>query len=242
MKSNDLQSLTWDEAKSCINSASVVVIPLGAQSKEHGLHLPLNTDWLMAEELKRLIESRVSVVFAPTINYAYYPAMVEYPGTVSLGYETMIAMTSDICRSFNKFGVRKFYILNTGISTLKPLQSASEALLHDNVLLRFTDLNKILKSLKVKIEEQQGGGHADEIETSIMLALKPEIVKMQKAQKDFTGTAEGPLSPNKDGSGVYSPTGAWGDPTLASKEKGRQLVDALVTGIISEIEELAKTI
>ena len=242
MKSKDLQSLTWDEAKSCINSNSVIVIPLGAQSKEHGLHLPLNTDWLMAEELKKLIKSRVSVVFAPTINYGYYPAMVEYPGTVSLGYETMMGMISDICHGFNRFGVRKFYILNTGISTLKPLRSVSDTLLHENIVLRFTDLNKILKPIKETIEEQDGGGHADEIETSIMLVLKPDIVKMQKATRDFTGAGEGPLSPNKDVAGVYSPTGAWGDPTFASKEKGRKLVDALVTGITSEIDELTKTI
>ncbi len=241
MKSNDLQFLTWDEAKNCLNKESVVVVPLGAQCKEHGHHLPLNTDWLMAQELKKRIESKVSAVFAPVINYAYYPAMTKYPGTVSLGYETMIGMVSDICHSFKNFGVRKFYILNTGISTLKPLRSASEALLHEDIILRYTDLNKLLQSIKNSIEEQEGGGHADEIETSIMLELKPEIVKMQKAVKDFTGSGEGPLSPINDGTGVYSVTGSWGDPSLASKEKGRKLVEALVTGIISEINQLTNS-
>lgn len=186
--------------------------------------------------------NQVSAIFAPTINYAYYPAMVEYPGTVSLSYETTLGMISDICHSFNKFGVRKFYILNTGISTLKPLKLVSETLLHENIFLRFTDLNKILDPLKKSIQQQEGGGHADEIETSIMLVLKPDIVNMQKAQKDFSGSGEGPLSPNSDGSRVYSPTGAWGDPTLASLEKGKKLVDSLVSGIVSEIDELAKII
>lgn len=240
MKSNDLQSLTWDEARKCLNSDSIVVIPLGAQCKEHGFHLPLNTDWIMAEELKNRIQSHVSVTFAPTINYAYYPAMVKYPGTVSLGYETMISMISDICHSFKQFGVRKFYVLNTGISTLKPLQSAADVLLQERVVLRFTDLNRILQPLKKLLEEQNGGGHADEIETSIMLVLKPEVVNMQKAVKDFTGAGDGPLTPVNDGSGIYSPTGTWGDPSLATKEKGQKIVDALVGGIISELKELER--
>ncbi len=241
MKSKDLQYLTWDQAKNCLNASSVVVIPLGAQCKEHGLHLPLNTDFIMAEELKKLVASQVEAVFAPTINYAYYPAMVKYPGTVSLSYETTIGMISDICLSFKNFSVRKFYILNTGISTLKPLKSAADQLAHENIILRYTDLNKLLEPGKKIIEQQEGGGHADEIETSIMLALKSEIVQMQKAKKDFTGSGGGPLSPIEDGSGVYSPTGAWGDPTLASIEKGKKLTDALVSGIVSEIHQLSKS-
>jgi creatinine amidohydrolase len=241
MKSKDLQYLTWEQAKNCLNASSVVVIPLGAQCKEHGLHLPLNTDFVMAEELKKLVASQVEVVFAPTINYAYYPAMIKYPGTVSLSYETTIGMISDICFSFKKFSVRKFYILNTGISTLKPLKSLADQLAHENIILRYTDLNKVLEPVRKIIEQQDGGGHADEIETSIMLALKPEIVQMQKAKKDFTGSGGGPLSPIDDGSGVYSPTGAWGDPTLASVEKGRKLTDALVSGIVSEIHQLSKS-
>ncbi len=238
MKSKDLQFLTWDQAKNCLNASSVVVIPLGAQSKEHGLHLPLNTDFVMAEELKKRVIGQVEAIFAPIINYAYYPAMIKYPGTVSLSYETTIGMISDICLSFKNFSVRKFYILNTGISTLKPLKSAADQLAHEGVILRYTDLNKILEPVKKVVEQQEGGGHADEIETSIMLALKSEIVQMQKAKNDFTGSGGGPLSPINDGSGVYSPTGAWGDPSLASVEKGKILTDALVSGIVSEINAL----
>ncbi len=238
MKSKDLQFLTWDEAKKVLNSSSVVVIPLGAQCKEHGHHLPLNTDWLMAQELKKLVEPQVEAVFAPTLNYSYYPAMEKYPGTVSLGYDTTIGLISDICHSFARFAVKKFYVLNTGISTLKPLKSASERLEQENIILQYSDLGKILGSVKTKIEEQEGGGHADEIETSIMLVLAKDVVNMKKAKKDFSSSGQGPLTPTDDGSGVYSPTGAWGDPSLATIEKGKKLVDELVLGITKEIRDL----
>lgn len=238
MKSKNLQFLTWSEAKDLLNSQSVLVVPLGAQCKEHGHHLPLNTDWLMAEALKKEIEGLVDAVFAPTINYSYYPNMVKYPGTVSLGYDTTIGMVTDICNSFARFGVRKFYILNTGISTLKPLKSVAERLGQENIVLTYTDLNKILCEVQRKIQEQEGGGHADEVETSIMLSLCPQVVDMKKARKDFSGAGAGQLTPVEDGSGVYSPTGAWGDPRLATNDKGKKLVDALVKGIVKEIKDL----
>lgn len=238
MKSRDLQSLTWDEAKNVLNSSTVMVIPLGAQCKEHGHHLPLNTDWLFAEGLKKAVETQVEAVFAPTLNYSYYPAMVKYPGTASLSYDTTIGMITDICNSFARFGVTKFYVLNTGISTLKPLKSAAERLEQERIALCYSDLNKLLDRTKSEIQEQEGGGHADEIETSIMMVLAPDVVKMEKAKKDFSGDGDGPLTPVDDGSGVFSPTGTWGDPSLATVEKGRKLVDALTKGIIKEINEL----
>src|ERR1044071_7203573 len=83
-----LEDITWKEAESLLTSSAVVVIPLGAQCKEHGLHLKLKNDWLIAEYLKRRIREQLAVVIAPTINYSFYPAMVDYPGTVSLRSDT----------------------------------------------------------------------------------------------------------------------------------------------------------
>ncbi|HTL12188.1 MAG TPA: creatininase family protein, partial [Bdellovibrionota bacterium] len=82
----------------------------------------------------------------------------------------------------------------------------------------------------------------DEAETSMMMVLAPEIVNMAKAKKDF---APGPgyltRVPGKKGT-VYSPTGAWGDPTLATLEKGHKIVDARVKTIVREVEALMKRV
>ncbi len=221
-----------------LNEKTVVVIPIGAQSKEHGHHLPLNNDFLMAEYLKQSIAQRLPVLIAPTINYSFYPAMAEYPGSVSLKIETASAMFIDIVKSFARFGPKHFYFLNTGISTIRPLKSAAEELAREHLVVAYTDLRILLNKVREEVEEQDGGTHADEIETSIMLFMAPEIVNMDRAICDYHGDAPGPLSRERRPDTVYSPTGAWGDPTKASREKGERLVKALIDGIADDINRL----
>jgi creatinine amidohydrolase len=233
-----LEKLTWKEAEAALTKSAVVVIPLGAQAKEHGLHLRLGNDFLMAEYLKREVAKRLPVVIAPTINYSYYPAFTEYAGSISLSLETARAMFVEIVRSLAAFGPRHFYFLNTGISTVRPLEAAARELEQEGVNVSYMDLRIVLQSARVQLEEQPGGSHADEIETSIMLVAAPETVDMAKAACDFHGDAAGPLSPEHRQGAIYSPTGAWGDPTKASLEKGRVLVTALIDGIVFDITRL----
>src|SRR5580704_285585 len=85
-----LETLSWDEAEHVLAPDTVVVIPLGAESKEHGRHLQLNNDFLMAEYLKKRVlgSAQQDTIIAPTINYSFYPAFLEYPGSTSLSMET----------------------------------------------------------------------------------------------------------------------------------------------------------
>ena len=233
-----LETLSWDEAEHVLTPDTVVVIALGAESKEHGRHLQLNNDFLMAEYLKKraLASAPQDVVVAPTINYSFYPAFLEYPGSTSLSMDTARAMITDIIHSLAHYGPRRFYILNTGISTLKPLGQAAAELANDGIVLRYTDLTKddpVEKKLR-----QSGGTHADEIETSMMLYIAPESVRMKKAARDLNPNQPGGLTRDPQGKGTYSPTGAWGDPTLATREKGQAVVESLVSTILKDISDL----
>jgi creatinine amidohydrolase len=233
-----LETLSWDEAERVLAPDAVVVIALGAESKEHGRHLQLNNDFLMAEYLKKrvLASAPQNVVVAPTINYSYYPAFLEYPGSTSLSMDTACAMITDITRSIAHYGPRRFYILNTGISTLRPLAQAAAELATEGIVLHYTDLTKddpVEKRLR-----QSGGTHADEIETSMMLYIAPETVRMKKAARDLNPNQPGGLTRDPQGKGTYSPTGAWGDPTLATREKGHAVVESLVTAILRDIDDL----
>ncbi|MCA9803116.1 MAG: creatininase family protein [Cyanobacteria bacterium HKST-UBA02] len=237
----ELENLTWKEAEKALAEHPVVVIPLGGSLKEHGLHLPLNNDWILAEYLKNEVSRRLPVLLAPTISHSYYPAMVDYPGTVSLSIETAAALIEEICTSLGRFGPRKFYILNTGISTQRPLERARERLSAAGIELAYTDLDSFLEPVAETFREQAGGSHADEIETSMMLHIAPDIVHLERAVPDFHGDAPGPLRRDLDQSqpGVYSPTGAFGDPTLATAWKGEKLLTALVQGILEDIRKLS---
>jgi uncharacterized protein (TIGR02246 family) len=87
--------------------------------------------------------------------------------------------------------------------------------------------------------QQPGGSHADEIETSMMLYIDPASVEMTKAARDYNPSpAGGRLTRTPGGRGTYSPTGAYGDPSLATTAKGRTITEALLTGILDDIEQL----
>jgi len=235
-----LEDLTWVEAEKVLGPETVVVIPIGAAAKEHGPHLKLKNDLILAEYLKRRVLSSANVVVAPTVNYHFYPAFVEYPGSTTLRLETARDLMVDICRSLARHGPRRFYALNTGVSTVRALEPAAKMLAQDGILLRYTDLLAVLGPVEKAVARQEGGTHADEIETSMILYMEPGAVDMTKAVKDYRpGT--GRLTRDPKGEGTYSPSGVWGDPTLATREKGAKVVEALVAGLLKEIEELRST-
>jgi creatinine amidohydrolase len=236
-----LENQTWLEAEKLLTPATVVVFPLGAEAKEHGPHLKLNNDWLMAEYLKKRVLAVSNVVIAPTINYSFYPAFLEYPGSTSLRLETARDVIVDLCRTLAHYGPRRFYVINTGVSTLEPLKLAAELLKQEGIVLRYTDILSITEPVEKAVSQQQGGTHADEIETSMMLYIAPVSVDMKKAVKDYNPDRPGPLVRNPKEEGTYSPTGIWGDPTLATREKGRKITEAFVLGILAEIEEVRRS-
>lgn len=234
-----LEDLTWLEAEKVLTSNTVVTIPLGAEAKEHGPHLKLKNDWLMAEYLKTRVLERADVVMAPTINYNFYPAFIEYPGSTSLRLGTARDLIVDICRSLARHGPRRFYVINTGVSTADALKPAAQILANEGILLRYTDVMTVTEQVEKSVSKQEGGSHADEIETSMMLYVAPGSVDMKKAVKDYHPTkGKGRLTRDPNANGTYSPTGIWGDPTLATLEKGRIVTEALVDATLKEIEDL----
>ncbi len=236
-----LEELTWYEAEKLLTPETVVVIPIGAAAKEHGPHLKLKNDLILAEYLKKRVLEKANVVIAPTVNYHFYPAFVEYPGSTSLRLATARDVIIDICRSLARFGPRRFYALNTGVSTVRALKPAVDSLAAQGLILHFTDLLKTLGPIEKEVSQQEGGTHADEIETSMILYMEPAAVDMSKAVKDYSARGAGGLTRDPNGKGTYSPTGVWGDATLATREKGEKVVEELVKALLLEIETLRNT-
>jgi creatinine amidohydrolase len=235
-----LRDLSWLEAEKVLTPERVVVLPIGAAAKEHGPHLRLDNDERLAEGYARLVAARADVVVAPTLTFHFYPAFVEYPGSTTLRLETARDLTVDVVRSLARHGPRRFYALNTGVSTVRALAPAAETLAAEGISFRYTDVLASLAPIEKAVMQQEGGTHADEIETSIMLVLAPDRVDMTKATRDYSPVGTGGLTRDPRGKGTYSPTGTWGDPTLATADKGRIVVDAFVRAVLAEIEELRR--
>ena len=232
-----LGNLTWVEAREKLKPETIVMIPLGAESKEHGPHLRLANDAFMACALSLQVTQKSDVILAPIINYSYYPAFVEYAGSTSLRLETARDLVVDVVRSLAHCGPRRFYVLNTGVSTVKPLEAARDLLAAEGITLAFTDILAATKPACAEVEQQPEGSHADEIETSMMLALAEWTVDMKKATKDFP-KGPGPLSPDPAAGACCSPSGIYGDATLATKAKGEKIVECVVKSILADIEKL----
>lgn len=230
-----LETLSWVGAEKWLARNPVVIIPLGAAAKEHGPHLPLNNDALIANWLAEEIRQRLPVVVAPLVNASFYPAFVEYPGSISLRLETARDLILDTCNSLASFGVSRFYVVNTGLSTLRPLEQL-HSLLAAEIRFDYLNLDEALRTLPENLLEQEYGSHADEHETSLMLHIAPEVVDMSLAVDDGS-QGEGRLT-RSQGRGTWSRSGVFGQATLATAEKGRVIAQALLRKALAQIENL----
>src|SRR5262249_10187420 len=119
-----LEDLTWPEADARFRAGAIVVVPVGAAAKEHGRHLPLSTDALVARELARRVAEELPVLVAPVVSFGYYPAFVGYPGSQHLRAETFVALLTDVFVGLIRQGVTRIAVINTGVSTEAPLRIA----------------------------------------------------------------------------------------------------------------------
>jgi len=228
-----LETLSWVEAERYFAANPVVVIPLGAAAKEHGPHLPLNNDAIIAAWLADQVCRLRPVVIAPLINASYYPAFVDYPGSISLRAETARDVIIDSCNSLARFGLTRFYVLNTGLSTLGPL-AAARSVLGEKLVFEYLVLDKALQTLPSGLLAQGYGSHADEAETSLMLHIAPDVVDMSLAVDDGI-EGEGRLTRQR-GEGLWSQSGVYGQATLASADKGRSIADHLLQHCLQSID------
>src|SRR6185437_6041495 len=230
----------WPDAQTALTESSVVVIPLGLGAAEEGPHMRLNSGERLARYLASRVQSAPAVAVASAMPYHFSPAFAEYPGSASLSRTVARDMTVEIVRSYAKYGPRRFYVLNTAATSMAPLSAAAQVLANDGILLGYTDPRYYLSRAAATLRQRMAGdaAHADEIDTSIMLYVDPAAVDMTKAVAEYGGGTGTVLTRKEGASGVYSASGVVGDPTAATKEKGRALVDALVNGALDDIDKL----
>ena len=229
---NEVAGLTWDKIKQRLAEGAGAILPIGAGAKQHGLHMPMATDQLFAAHFSRALAERVDALIWPTLTYGAYPAFVAYAGSVSLSNQTFQAVVAEIADALVGFGAKRVLILDTGLSTIAPVAAAigvSREPSRVRHLKVFTGPR--FEATVHALKQPPYGSHADEMETSLMLAIAPELVDMARAEASpFSpgGPSPGALSPDDPASPNYAPSGSFGDPTLASAEKGERLRTAIL--------------
>ncbi|MBS0288884.1 MAG: creatininase family protein [Proteobacteria bacterium] len=225
MQNKKMAELTWPEIEFAFKKNWIVVIPLGAVCKEHGYHLPMNTDLILAEKLADHVQANYqNILIAPSITESYFPSFTQYPGSCSLTLNTATNLIVQRCALWYQQGAKRFYVINNGVSTNQPLKLAKATLEKSylNLQLEYLDLASLHEDPRIKsILKQKRGTHADELETSIMMHIAPHLVQLEKAIPEANLNKPGPLTRDVNATDkTISISGVWGDPTLACKEKG----------------------
>lgn len=239
-----LEALTWKEAEPLLRADPLVVLPVGAGAKEHGPHLPLGTDRILADYLARRLAERVAAIVMPTVTYGYYPHFTEVPGSTHLEAATFAALVTETILSVRRHGPRRFFVLNTGVSTFPALEVVARDLeRRHGLLVGVTRIEELGRSRITGVLQQRAGSHADEHETSLLLAIAPEVVRRGLARAEFPERPRPPAtfvpaSIRVTGDGRVSGGGVYGDPTLATGEKGTIIAEAMVEDLVIAAEAL----
>jgi len=232
-----VENHSWPEVDSALAKNAIAILPIAASCKEHGRHMPMSTDYIQAEWLIEQLIARINAVVWPTVGYGYYPAFVDYPGSCSLNETTFKKVVLQIAEGIIKSGAKRLFILNTGISTIEPLQNTIDSLKSSSSISLINIYSgKKFCEVEKKIKKQVRGSHADEIETSIMLAIAEDKVNMNLADTNTEKKQAGPLNRTHKDQPNYSPSGVYGDARLASKEKGKLLIEAILEDVLEDLD------
>lgn len=242
-----LGEMTWPEARARFKEVDVALLPVGA-IEQHGPHLPLDTDAFDAEYLANAVANACSdpkPVVLPMIPYGVSYHHDEFSGTISIGNDTLARMVYEIGMSAARNGVTKLVIINGHGGNEPSLNFAAQQINRDAHIFVCVDTGETSDVDVYSMIETPNDVHAGEIETSTSLALRPELVHMERAEKlvpkfssrylDFT---------SKRGISWYaftkriSQSGVMGDPTKASAEKGRKMWEVMTRHLVTFVDVL----
>lgn len=234
-------------------NGSVMVVPVGSV-EQHGHHLPVGTDTILvntigATAIERLED--VPALMTPPVWSGYSPHHRSLGGTLSLEFETLLHVIEQVAATGLENGFDAILLLN-GHGGNTPLIDGATSTIgvdHPEVEALGTTYFALADSFVDEIRESEPGGmaHGGEFETSLMLHFHPDLVKTDRLEGEYLDEpyvdghddmfASGPLAVYREFE-AYSSSGAIGDPTLATAEKGRQLADRLAEKLASILRSI----
>ena len=248
---------TWQELRELGKRDDLVVVIPTATLEDHGYHLPIDTDVRLVNAIaeRAVRASGGKALLFPTQVHGYTPHHLDFPGSVTLRWNVFVEALVDQGRSLCRHGFDRILIVN-GHGSNQPLVDIAARLINLEHRHAVCGSCFYLQSergkqtiAEVRDSEFPGGmAHACELETSIYLALEPDLVQMDKAVREipdwdsehvWLDWSDGPLSVWPHWSGL-SRSGVVGDATLATREKGEALLSAAVDEIGEFIAEMAR--
>lgn len=242
-----LAELTWPEAERRLAEVDIALLPVGA-IEQHGYHLPLDTDSFDADHICREVARRCKAprpLVLPLIPYGVSYHHQDFPGTLSVGPETLARFVYEVGMSAAHNGVSKLVIINGHGGNMATLQYAAQMINRDAHIFTCVDTGETSDADVAKLAETRADVHAGEIETSTSLATRPELVDVTRLEKFVPRFSSHYLDFSSEyGVEWYahtsriSPSGVLGDPTKATVEKGRAMMELMIEHLVSFVEGL----
>lgn len=247
-----LFNLTWEET-SQLDREMIVVVPLGSV-EQHSHHLPLGTDSILVEEIAQRLEKRIParVLLTPTVWLGCSKHHMDFSGSLTAETATFLRVGEEVVESLAQHGFRKFILLNGhGGNTSKIAVMVESLRYRPGPILKVVGVtywHLIREEIKSIRETPLGGmGHSCELETSMMLACRPELVRRDRIEADgpshrsefeemdmFAGSSVAMAKPFRE----ITRHGGFGDPTSASSQKGEQIFEAVVAKLLRLVDEI----
>jgi creatinine amidohydrolase len=255
MKKSYLLEMTWEEFRDVVDEKTVVLVPMGSTELE-GPHLPLGVDTIVAEGIAQRLSGENGVVIGPVLPIGYSKWFGPFPGTISLEQETLTQVLSEYCACLLRHGIKRIVFLNSHRGNNACIDHVARTLvLEQPVRVAMLSIWKTVNDL-IAGKDLIGEGrftHAGEVMTSVILALRPDLVDNGKIQPDIAKSPKGSGFRVRNSLGetefqgsiqmLYqhiedvTDTGVFGDPTRASAEKGEQVLNLITDYVKAFLRE-----
>lgn len=243
------EELSWPEVEELSTQEKIVLIPVGAV-EQHGPHNPTGLDTMVAVEIAERVAEKVGAIMLPPIYYGESSILGDWPGTITLRPKTVLNILKDICNSLIELGFNKIVFVNGHGGNDPLLRLVVDEMTRKGVMVAAASWWSLAISEIGKIREVESiSAHAEEVETSLILATKYGIlVKMENAIREYSEVPKyykGALA----GGGKIMVKWNWrlsksgiiaGDATLATKEKGKKMLEAVVNNLVAFLREIEK--
>lgn len=241
-----LRNMTWLEAKESLAEVRFALLPIGA-IEQHGPHLPVDTDAIIAEYLGCRVAKALRGLLLPVMSYGASWSLRQFPGTISLSPQTIVSFICDVSDSLYRHGLTWLMVLNCHLGNAASLKEAERSL-RDRpggriAILNLPGLEKASEDVCTTPRWHPAYLHSCEVETSIMLAIDPRSCHMERAVREYPEVPPY-LSAVSVPWDQITNTGVIGDATVATAEKGRYIVEKVLAAscdvilrLLDDVEE-----
>jgi creatinine amidohydrolase len=229
----NLAEMNWQQAQAAFAKTNLAIIPTGAV-EVYGPHLPLGSDGIVAQDLARKLAARVGAIVAPFVPVSDSRSLLSFPGTLTVSPATFRAYLKDLSTSLVHWGIRRILFINGHATSVAIVTDLGLELAASGVRVAQVDYWRVIAMMAPEILDTGAlaNRHAGEIGTSVLLAVRPDLVDMSKAARVIPRPTLASNHPevalNDIPFSQYTDLGMTGDATTATAQKGEVMIARLL--------------